>query len=108
MEGRAGLSNLTLAWNQSCQDEKLREIHVGQSTVESAFMATKQQCGNQKFHNSDKKPVFEGRKNNPTCTYCKKSGHTVEKCYRIIEFPSDFKFTKNKRFQGFKEMQHTL
>ena len=25
---------------------------------------------------------------------------SVNKCYRIIGFPSDFKFTKSKRFQG--------
>lgn len=33
------------------------------------------------------------------CSHCKKPGHSVEKCYRIIDFPDDFKFTKNKKFQ---------
>nr|XP_009598641.1 uncharacterized protein LOC104094414 [Nicotiana tomentosiformis] len=29
--------------------------------------------------------------------YCKKPRHTVDKCYRLHDFPTEFKFTKNKR-----------
>nr|XP_033514894.1 uncharacterized protein LOC117279451 [Nicotiana tomentosiformis] len=29
--------------------------------------------------------------------YCKKPGHTIEKCYKLHEFPPDLKFNKNKR-----------
>ncbi|XP_047250075.1 uncharacterized protein LOC124885866 [Capsicum annuum] len=32
-----------------------------------------------------------------TCKYCKKSGHTIDTCYRLHGFPVDFKFIKNKR-----------
>lgn len=32
----------------------------------------------------------------PVCTHCGKTGHTVEKCYRLHGFPPGFKFTKNK------------
>lgn len=34
------------------------------------------------------------------CDYCKKSGHTEEKCYRLHGFPQDFKFTKGRRVGG--------
>lgn len=30
------------------------------------------------------------------CSHCGKSGHTKDKCYRIIGFPTSFKFTKSK------------
>ncbi|XP_070017876.1 uncharacterized protein [Nicotiana sylvestris] len=42
---------------------------------------------------------FESRKNvsGVSCKYCKKPGHTVEKCYRLYGFPPEFKFTKNKK-----------
>ncbi|XP_019264489.1 PREDICTED: uncharacterized protein LOC109242112 [Nicotiana attenuata] len=29
-----------------------------------------------------------------------KPGHTLDKCYRIVGFPPDFKFTKPRKFQG--------
>lgn len=32
------------------------------------------------------------------CNYCKKTGHTIEQCYKLHGFPADFKFTKNKRY----------
>ncbi|KAH0749148.1 hypothetical protein KY290_028380 [Solanum tuberosum] len=34
------------------------------------------------------------------CDYCKKSGNTEEKCYRLHGFPQDFKFTKGRRAGG--------
>lgn len=40
------------------------------------------------------------KKSNLICSHCKKPGHTVDKCYRIIGFPSDFKFTKSKKIPG--------
>ncbi|XP_075076559.1 uncharacterized protein LOC142163198 [Nicotiana tabacum] len=39
--------------------------------------------------------------------YCKKSGHTVAKCYKLHGFPSDFKFTKNKRVAASVHMDFT-
>ncbi|XP_019230465.1 PREDICTED: uncharacterized protein LOC109211384 [Nicotiana attenuata] len=30
--------------------------------------------------------------------YCKKPGHTIEKCYKLHGFPPNFKFTKGKKF----------
>nr|XP_016500883.1 PREDICTED: uncharacterized protein LOC107819297 [Nicotiana tabacum] len=43
---------------------------------------------------------FDPKRNSPSvsCKYCKKPGHTIDKCYRLHGFPADFKFTKNKRF----------
>ncbi|XP_070039157.1 uncharacterized protein [Nicotiana tomentosiformis] len=29
-----------------------------------------------------------------TCKYCKKPGHTIDKCYKLHEYPPNFKFTK--------------
>ena len=34
-------------------------------------------------------------KEKPVCTHCGKTGHTIDKCYRLHGFPPDFKF-KNK------------
>ncbi|EOY10540.1 Uncharacterized protein TCM_025870 [Theobroma cacao] len=35
-------------------------------------------------------------KNDVTCSHCDKNGHVKDKCFRIIGFPPDFKFTKGK------------
>ncbi|XP_019258757.1 PREDICTED: uncharacterized protein LOC109236973 [Nicotiana attenuata] len=31
------------------------------------------------------------------CKYCKKQGHTIDKCYKLHGFPPEFKFTKNRK-----------
>nr|XP_016481241.1 PREDICTED: uncharacterized protein LOC107802288 [Nicotiana tabacum] len=45
---------------------------------------------NQRLVSNQNKDLF--------CKYCKKSGHTIDKCYKLIGFPQGFKFTKGKRF----------
>nr|DAD40608.1 TPA_asm: hypothetical protein HUJ06_014931 [Nelumbo nucifera] len=35
-------------------------------------------------------------KSSVTCGHCGKNGHSKDKCYKIIGFPSNFKFTKGK------------
>ncbi|KAH0694831.1 hypothetical protein KY290_023164 [Solanum tuberosum] len=32
----------------------------------------------------------------PQCDFCHLKGHTKEKCYKLIGYPPDFKFTKNR------------
>lgn len=36
------------------------------------------------------------RKNNLQYDFCHCRGHTKEQCYKLIGYPSDFKFTRNK------------
>ncbi|XP_060195071.1 uncharacterized protein LOC132624284 [Lycium barbarum] len=31
------------------------------------------------------------------CRYCKRSGHTIEKCHRLHGYPDDFEFNNNRR-----------
>ncbi|VFQ64705.1 unnamed protein product [Cuscuta campestris] len=33
----------------------------------------------------------------PVCENCKKKGHRMSKCYRLIGFPKDFRFNKGKK-----------
>ncbi|XP_019239751.1 PREDICTED: uncharacterized protein LOC109219732 [Nicotiana attenuata] len=61
-----------------------------------------------KFNNSGQKFIkpqqkFKAKKKynpNVSCTYCGKTGHTQEDCYRIIGFPDDFEFTNHKGYQN--------
>lgn len=40
-----------------------------------------------------------------SCKYCKKPGHMLDKCYRLHGFPSDFKFTRNKRSASWAQVE---
>ncbi|KAH0681315.1 hypothetical protein KY284_022400 [Solanum tuberosum] len=59
---------------------------------------SKQHSSGQKF-TSDRRVGTEGKKNvsGLFCSYCKRTNHTIDNCYRLIGFPADFKFTKSKR-----------
>ncbi|XP_049415272.1 uncharacterized protein LOC125878016 [Solanum stenotomum] len=92
------LPSVNHAYSLLMQDEKQREVYMsshypGNST---SFLATNQTTLGQKSGYYEAKQ----KKTNLVCSNCKKPGHSVDKCYRIIGFPSDFKFTKAKRFEG--------
>ncbi|XP_075087815.1 uncharacterized protein LOC142169799 [Nicotiana tabacum] len=99
------LPSLGQAYSMVIQDEKQREIHVspvypGES---ASFIAAQHGAvgkGNNVRDFKGKKSGYEGKKNNSTCSYCKKPGHVVEQCYRLVGFPSDFKFTSQRKYQG--------
>lgn len=46
-------------------------------------------------------PNFDKSKTGKFCTHCKLTNHKVANCYRLIGFPSNFKFTKSKRNPSF-------
>lgn len=39
----------------------------------------------------------DSSKKSLVCTHCKKSGYSKNQCYRLIGFPSSFKFTKSEK-----------
>lgn len=82
------------------QDEKQREFHSStfQFMSDSASMNVKSSRGH--FRNNQEINQFKGNyeaKKNITCNFCKKPAHSANKCYRLIGFPKDFKFTKGTR-----------
>ncbi|KAE8721524.1 hypothetical protein F3Y22_tig00015825pilonHSYRG00003 [Hibiscus syriacus] len=54
------------------------------SPIETSVMFTTASKGNERR-------CFSG-----TCDYCNIKGHSRDRCYRLIGFPPDFKFNKNK------------
>nr|KAJ0211652.1 hypothetical protein LSAT_V11C400219650 [Lactuca sativa] len=49
------------------------------------------------MHVNNSTPNYQSSKK--YCSNCKKIGHVKSQCYRLIGFPSDFKFTKSKKFE---------
>ncbi|KAJ0581298.1 putative retrotransposon Copia-like protein [Helianthus annuus] len=85
------LPSISAAYAILIQDEKQREIHsTNIFAPESSSMNVTAQTS--QFRTENKKVVV--------CSHYKKYGHTSNKCYRLVGFPKDFKFTKNKRFSA--------
>ncbi|XP_019227222.1 PREDICTED: uncharacterized protein LOC109208553 [Nicotiana attenuata] len=122
------LPNINHAYSLELQDESQKEIYVNPLIPpdSSVFMiktqgnfAQKGEKQNQKGNTSyprfgnnmhkgtnnfnQRNPTFKGKKSkfnpNVSCSHCKKVGHTVNDCYRIIGFPEDFEFTKGNQMQ---------
>ncbi|XP_009785919.1 uncharacterized protein LOC107790181 [Nicotiana tabacum] len=95
------LLSIGQAYSLVIQDEKQREIHVvpaypGES---GSFMVTNQAAGKKYGDSKGQKGSYDAKKSSGICTYCKKPGHNIDKCYRVHGFPADFKFTKPRKFQ---------
>ncbi|XP_070043175.1 uncharacterized protein [Nicotiana tomentosiformis] len=93
------------------RDKKQREIQSSPfifSVDSSSFLVNtinpglSQPTNNRSYTQKDN---FEQKKSLLSCKYCKKGGHTVDKCYRLHGFPTDFKFTKNKKSTTFVQME---
>ncbi|XP_060202003.1 uncharacterized protein LOC132630456 [Lycium barbarum] len=87
------------------QDERILEFLMGLNDVfighgESSFTATNQHNGRRFKDNRVQKSTFDSKRNTLICGYCKKPGHNIDKCYRLHEFPLNFKFTKPRKFQA--------
>nr|XP_016441748.1 PREDICTED: uncharacterized protein LOC107767299 [Nicotiana tabacum] len=85
---------------RSLSTDKRESSHTpGFSNELVSFSASSAPSGNQKSF--CQRVQFESR--NPgqgvgvSCKYCKKSGHIIEKFYKLHGFPPDFKFTQSKR-----------
>nr|XP_033510381.1 uncharacterized protein LOC117275130 [Nicotiana tomentosiformis] len=107
------LPSLGQAYSMVIQDEKQREIHVfpvypGES---ASFIAAQHGTVGKRNNVRDfkgKKLGYEGKKNNSTCSYCKKLGHVMEQCYMLVGFPSDFKFTNQRKCQRLVQGNNTF
>lgn len=109
------LPTVNHAYSLLVHDENQREIHVNThfSGDGSSFLAgstqhtTQLSLGNQ-FSTKQKNGstvnkrnnVYKGKRNAQIYSYFKMTNHKVENFYRLIGFPTNFKFTKTKKFQG--------
>ncbi|KAH0725954.1 hypothetical protein KY289_001947 [Solanum tuberosum] len=93
------LPTIGQAYSIVISDEKQREIHTTPNyPVDSACFLVGNK-GERKFNNYKAQIGIPTKKSNLVCNYCKKTGHTIDQCYKIHGFPADFKFTKTKRYQ---------
>ncbi|XP_022024526.1 uncharacterized protein LOC110924849 [Helianthus annuus] len=85
------LPSINQAYAILTQEETQRGISTtGHFSSESASM-------NASVHSQSGQYSKFDNKKNLVCSNCKKIGHSTNKCYRIVGFPKDFKFTKTRR-----------
>ncbi|GAB2241300.1 hypothetical protein Droror1_Dr00018075 [Drosera rotundifolia] len=52
-------------------------------------------------------PPVAPRRSQFFCNYCMKSGHTIDRCFKLHGFPHGNGFGKGKKFSGSTQMSHT-
>lgn len=77
------------------QDEKLRDVHFPSNFIFESTWLNVSINVNSGSNGNNFKENYENRKH-LSCIFCKKSGHIANKCYRLVGFPKDFKFTKTR------------
>uniref|UniRef100_A0A1S4CWJ8 Retrotransposon Copia-like N-terminal domain-containing protein n=1 Tax=Nicotiana tabacum TaxID=4097 RepID=A0A1S4CWJ8_TOBAC len=91
------------AYSILLHDESQREIQPsgGSFLSESASFSVKSTSAPAQFTNGPKsfpqKVNFDIKRTTIVCKYYKKTGHSVDKCYKLHGFSSDFKFTKGRK-----------
>ncbi|KAI3515186.1 hypothetical protein L1887_13951 [Cichorium endivia] len=89
------LPSINQAYTILIQDEKQREESASMyaSNLSSPFFP--------QTNNSQSFSYLRGKsEGNIVCNHCKKPGHTTNKCYKLVGFPNDFKYTKGRKMAG--------
>ncbi|XP_075092368.1 uncharacterized protein LOC142172605 [Nicotiana tabacum] len=93
--------SLSKAHSMLLHDESQREVQVSRSPFLSESTSFHAKCTLVQNTSTNKsysqKISFENKRSNIVCKYCRKPGHSVDKCYRLHGFPHDFKFTKGQK-----------
>ncbi|XP_070051766.1 uncharacterized protein [Nicotiana tomentosiformis] len=86
------LPNLAQAFSLLIQDEKQREIKPNnQMLFESASLSVNtSKPGSYRTNYAANNSSTGGNKPRPFCDYCKKLGHTKDKCYKLHGYPQNF------------------
>ena len=99
------IPSLSKVYSLLIQEETQRSVpNISFAKVDSTALAAK-------LSNEHLGPILGGSggkgKERPTCTYCGKTSHTVDKCYKKHGFPPGFKF-KNKPFMAHQVSSNVL
>ncbi|XP_075076501.1 uncharacterized protein LOC142163146 [Nicotiana tabacum] len=88
------------------QDERLLQFLMGLNDTFIGAANNNQATNFKRFKdNRGQNGFFNSKKATGICAYCKKPCHTIDQCYRIYGFPTDFKFTNQGKFQGKGQVQ---
>lgn len=91
------LPTVSQAYALLIQEERQREVNT---TVQFGGDSTSFHVNTNKGKVSFQKSNADNKGGNKVveCRYCKKKGHTIDKCYKLHGFPANYSFNRNKRF----------
>ena len=93
------IPSLSKVYSLLIQEETKRSIpNASVVKVDSTILAAKVSIDHV-THGSNLANSGGKAKDRPVCTHCGKTGHTVDKCYKLHGFPPGFKF-KNKPYMA--------
>jgi len=95
----APLPTIGQAYSLVIQDEKQREIHAAPAYPGDSASFLVGNVGERRNNEYKSNQGNYAKKSSLVCNYCKKIRHTIDQCYKIHDFPADFKFTKPKKYQ---------
>lgn len=101
------LPSIAHAFSILIQEEKQREIRTNNHLIMESTSLNVNGPGNNRFRTSYNpqgntagqntyRPTLQSNRSKLFCDYCKKQGHTKEKCYKLHGFPQDFKFIRGR------------
>ncbi|XP_070035543.1 uncharacterized protein [Nicotiana tomentosiformis] len=98
------LPSIAQAFSILIQEEKQREVRPSNHLMMESASMNVSGLANPAFrtnyiqqrNNSSYRGSYPSNRSRLFCDYCKKQGHTKDKCYKLHGFPQDFKFTKGK------------
>ncbi|XP_022014598.1 uncharacterized protein LOC110914084 [Helianthus annuus] len=93
---REPLPSVKVAFSVVSREESHRMSSTGSKTQNVAFVSRPNQSFDQK------KRFNKGSNSNLKCTHCNMLGHTVDRCFEIIGYPSGFKKRSNNNNQSGK------
>ncbi|KAJ0855244.1 putative transcription factor interactor and regulator CCHC(Zn) family [Helianthus annuus] len=82
---REPLPTVKVAFSIVSREESHRNASVGTKSQSVSFVSK----GNSSF--DQKKKEFRGPNPNLKCSHCNKIGHTTDRCYELVGYPSGFK-----------------
>ncbi|XP_035834242.1 uncharacterized protein LOC118482717 [Helianthus annuus] len=96
---REPLPSVKVAFSIVSREESHRNTSVGSKGQNVSFVSKT----NQSFE--QKRKEFRGPNPNLKCTHCNKIGHTVDRCFELVGYPSGFK--RKPGGQGGKKISNT-
>lgn len=102
----APIPSVEKAYSILIRDEKQKEVYsdcpvfspdsvsCSASSSSNSRIHPSSQSTNRSFN---QRVNFDSKRNDFVWKYCKKSSHTIDKCFKLHGFPPEFKFTKGKR-----------
>lgn len=88
------LPTLSQTYSLLVQEERQRQVRTG-SRLQGEGMSFNINTGNLAPNNGQRRQ--EGRKSGLFCSYCKRKGHTIDKCYKLHGFPGSTRQGSNSK-----------